>query len=311
MNSRPIVIFSYNRPLHLREVMEAVVRDGKMASREIKVFIDGPRGERDISLQKEIGSVIDEFSSRAMISPTWRATNLGLRKNIVEGLNEVFSSADSAIILEDDIVPNEGFFEFMDAALDFYQTEHNVWHINGYAEPLGPGILPGLYFSRQMHCWGWATWADRWAKYDRNPEALIETQSPEFIFYLDINGTKSNWGQVVANAQGEIDSWAIFWMTTILKHSGLCLSPGGSLVTNIGFDGTGTHYTRKSVFKRRPPRTKFVPNYNFASEIVEDFNALERLSDFYRRGRRFSRLRALAKQLIRLSVLRNQSTRSS
>ena len=42
-----------------------------------------------------------------------------------------------------------------------------------------------------------------------------------------------------------INSIQIWWVWNILKNNGLCINPVNSLVTNIGFDGTGTHYKNK------------------------------------------------------------------
>jgi hypothetical protein len=40
---------------------------------------------------------------------------------------------------------------------------------------------------------------------------------------------------------GEIDSWAIRWHASMFVQNKLTLYPNKSLVTNIGFDGSGTH----------------------------------------------------------------------
>ena len=45
-----------------------------------------------------------------------------------------------------------------------------------------------------------------------------------------------------------IHSIQIWWTWNILKNKGVCINPITSMVKNIGFDGTGTHYN-KSVEK--------------------------------------------------------------
>jgi hypothetical protein len=41
--------------------------------------------------------------------------------------------------------------------------------------------------------------------------------------------------------KGEVNSWAIRWYASAFIQNKLTLYPGTSLVSNIGFDGTGTH----------------------------------------------------------------------
>ena len=43
-------------------------------------------------------------------------------------------------------------------------------------------------------------------------------------------------------------SWAIRWNATIFLKGKLSLNSGRSLVTNIGFDGTGTHCDKYGLF---------------------------------------------------------------
>ena len=40
---------------------------------------------------------------------------------------------------------------------------------------------------------------------------------------------------------GELDSWAIRWHYAVFVHDGLTLFPPRTLVSNTGFDGSGTH----------------------------------------------------------------------
>ncbi len=39
-----------------------------------------------------------------------------------------------------------------------------------------------------MNCWGWATWKDRWQKFERNPENLINEFSKEDIYRFNVDG---------------------------------------------------------------------------------------------------------------------------
>jgi hypothetical protein len=109
----------------------------------------------------------------------------------------------------------------------------------------GRQITPhSYYFSKYMHCWGWATWRRAWQLYDREMEhwpsfkaagglRTISEGSIEFeeVWAHELNGAYFN----------KIDSWAYRFLFSCWANSGLACLPAKNLVSNIGFDGRGTH----------------------------------------------------------------------
>ena len=47
------------------------------------------------------------------------------------------------------------------------------------------------------------------------------------------------WSQIIANAEGRLNTWAIFWYAHIFLNKGLCLNPIRTQILNIGLDGSG------------------------------------------------------------------------
>ena len=92
-----------------------------------------------------------------------------------------------------------------------------------------------------MNCWGWATWADRWAQYSKDPKRLLTTWSRERREAFNVGGAHNFFAQVENNAAGRTNTWAIFWYATIFERGGFCLNPARSFVQNIGLDGSGEH----------------------------------------------------------------------
>ena len=58
---------------------------------------------------------------------------------------------------------------------------------------------------------------------------------------FDLEGAIAYTRMLKAQIAGQNDSWAIRWHASTFLAGLLQLSPGRSLVRNIGFDGTGTH----------------------------------------------------------------------
>ena len=140
--------------------------------------------------------------------------------------------------------------------------------------------IPEIYLGRTrrvMNCWGWATWADRWAHFEKNPHGLIDNWSAEQKHYFDLDSSGVFWHQVTANAEGKMNTWAIFWYATLYEKGGLCLNPSHSYVDNIGHDGSGVHCGNAQTLTTTKPALCNKTQLNWPANIAESSVAIERL----------------------------------
>ena len=165
-------------------------------------------------------------------------------------------------------------------ALDYYQDKPKVWHVSGWAYPIDHSDLGDTFLSRVMNCWGWATWADRWQSFEKNPQKLTRELSSRQKFDFDLEGTGVFWSQVERNLAGELNTWAVFWYATIFKNDGLCLSPTQTYVHNIGHDGSGTNCGNAENVEPRILNTSTTPS--FEQSLIESSLTVERIKDYYR-----------------------------
>lgn len=203
--------------------------------------MDGPRHEEDRRKQEMMLSDLHVVSGFASVEVRTREFNVGLEQSISAGITAVMAEYGRVIVLEDDILVSPRFLRFMNDALEFYQEKKQVWHISGWNFPIDAAHLPSSFLWRTALGWGWATWADRWQHYKRDPQALIQRWDQIDIQEFNLYGSYDFWDQVIKNASGQLHTWAIFWYGTIFEHGGLCLNPTKAMTTNIGFDGSGTH----------------------------------------------------------------------
>jgi hypothetical protein len=136
----------------------------------------------------------------------------------------------------------------MNDALDFYETDERVIAVHGYMHPVD-APLPETFFLRDPGCWGWATWKRGWDLFDADGAghlAQVRAQGRESEF--DLDGSYDYIGMLEGQIAGRNQSWAILWYATAFLKGKLTLYPGRSLVTNIGFDGSGTHGGEESRF---------------------------------------------------------------
>ncbi|NTW43170.1 MAG: glycosyltransferase [Anaerolineaceae bacterium] len=274
----PIALFVYARPDHTRRVVEALQKNSLAEETDVIVFSDAaklPEKEKSVAAVRDYIAEIKGFKS---LTVHHRPHNYGLAKSIMEGVTDVISNYGSIIVVEDDIVTAPDFLRFMNDALDRYRHEPKVWHISGWNYPIDPAGLGNAFFYRLMNCWGWATWADRWKDFEKNPARLISEWDKETIKRFNLDGGHCFWEQVKANASGKINTWAIFWYATIFLHNGLCLNPTVSYVQNIGTDGSGENCGRSDFFLANHDAVEV----SIFPDVVEESSiAIDRICRFY------------------------------
>jgi hypothetical protein len=238
MSPAPIVLFAFDRPYHTGRTLYALAANALADQSDLIIYADAARNEVEASLVGNVRTLVHAVSGFRRVTVIERKTNYGLARNIIEGITEVCNHYGRVIVLEDDIITSPDFLTFMNTTLEHYVDESRVWHISGWNYPIDPEGLGDTFFWRVMNCWGWATWADRWKHYEKNPHRLIQTWNPDTIKRFNLDGAHNFWSQVIANQAGKINTWAIFWYATIFAHNGLCLNPTRSFVCNIGHDGS-------------------------------------------------------------------------
>ncbi|MDA9983891.1 hypothetical protein N9E29_02180 [Porticoccaceae bacterium] len=267
----PVAIFGFKRADHLEQTLNAILRHDGYSNRQYYIFLDNYKKKSDRVNVEEVRLMVEShpLKNKTIIA---RPRNLGLKDNIKSGLDFVLSTYDTVIVLEDDIVVGPLFFRYMDTCLESFAYDNSVFHINGWQYPVN--LEEKLYFSSIMNCWGWATWRNRWVKYDDNYESYVDNWSFWKKIKFDLYFSGLFWNQIRLNKLGTLNTWAIFWFATIYENKGSCVSPHSSLVENIGFDSSGEHSKDvKNVYTRKL-KTKQV-DYKFITKPNDDFYFLK------------------------------------
>jgi len=247
----PIVLFTYNRPDHTLQTLQALKKNHLASDSKLYIYCDGaPKKNESPYLLQKIAEVKDITKSNqwcAKVEIIERETNFGLAKNIVSGVTEIINQYGKVIVLEDDIITSSGFLSYMNDALELYKNDDQVMNISGYSFPTDT-IMPETYFCNLGSCWGWGTDAKSWSKYIDDPKYVWSYLQDKNLFqqYNFKYGNYSN--QLRQNIKGIKKTWAIKWYSTLFLCNGLCLHPGISLVKNIGMDDSGTNSNKSNFF---------------------------------------------------------------
>jgi hypothetical protein len=277
----PIALFVYNRPDHLHITLEALKKNYHADESNLFIFSDGPKSNNDIQAVQNVRSIINHITGFKSIQITEQPKNIGLAASIQSGVEDVLRLFGRVIVIEDDIVTSPAFLSYMNQALNFFQDDQRIWHINGFTHPISIKSFGDIFFNRVMDCWGWATWSNRWQFYERNPNKLIKEMSLNQKLAFDLNGTNEFWPQVERNAIGEINTWAIFWYATIFLKHGLCVSPAKSYTQNIGFDGSGENCLDDGSSNKILASLNINTVVDFRQPVAENIVAVNRIRKFY------------------------------
>lgn len=290
----PIVLIVYNRLWHTQQTVDSLLKNDLADQSDLIVFSDAPKNMDASKQVQEVRTYLNTITGFKSIRIVKRDENWGLSKSIIEGVSEVVNQYGKVIVLEDDNESSPSFLQFMNQALDFYQDEKRVWHISGWNYPISSEELGDAFLWRVMNCsGGWATWADCWQYFEKDPKKLIEQWSVKQKKIFDLDGSGIFWRQVKSNMRGHTNTWAIFWYATIFNNNGLCLNPSISYVKNIGYDGTGVHSSAQDNYFIDQLNNKSI--INFPSQTNESKEAVFLIKNFFKSQKKSFPLRVFNK----------------
>ena len=247
MTTAPILFFTYNRPSHTRQSLEALLNNELCSHSDIFIFSDGYKNKDDKQEVIKVRELIHSINGFRNISIIERNENYGLARNIIEGVTEIIDKYKRVIVLEDDLITSPLFLTFMNESLVRYKDEDNVGHVQGFCFPIEG--LPDSFLIRWPGSWGWATWDRAWKQFNPDgAELLKEIKRRRLTKTFDFNGKYPFTKMLERQVRGENNSWAIRWHASLFLNNVLSLNAGKSLVQNIGFDGSGIHSGNDEIY---------------------------------------------------------------
>ena len=236
----PIILFAYNRPKHVKQVLEALQQNKLSEQSELFIFSDGGKDFEDEKLVEETREILDNTTGFKKVTVFKRPVNFGLAANVIDGVSTIIEKYGRVIVLEDDLVTAPTFISFMNKALDVYENVDEVAHIHSFCYA---GLnLPDTFFIKWVGSTGWATWQKSWKLFERNGEKLLaKLKEKRLTKDFDFNGQYPYTRMLKRQIAGRNNSWAIRWNASLFLNNKLSLNTGKSLIHNIGFDGSGMH----------------------------------------------------------------------
>ena len=248
----PVVFIIFNRFDTAERVFNAIAQ---AKPKKLFVIADGPRSNKSGEAEKcaRVRSLIEKIDWPCTVYKNFSDTNLGCASRITSGLDWVFSQTDRAIILEDDCLPEQSFFRFCDELLERYKNDERIMQISGENKfhRTAP-VESSYYFTRNIHIWGWATWARAWKLYDIDMKTWPSLKKNKILNTLySQKSAQYHFSRLFDKYyRNEIASWDGKWVYSVCKQSAFSIAPKNTLVKNIGTDSPdATHGNMKSIYK--------------------------------------------------------------
>ena len=241
MNCAPILLFVYNRPEHTQRCIESLKRNLLATDSTLYIYADGAKDDTQKPAVNEVRSYIHTIRGFKETIIIERDENWGLARNIIDGVTTQVNKYGRVIVLEDDLVVAPYFLQFMNDALETYQNEPKVGHIQA-CDFTQDSSLPDTFLIKWTGSWGWATWDRAWKHFNPNGKELLqELEQRKLTRTFDFNGKYGFTRMLRRQIKGKNNSWAIRWNASLFLKDILSLNVGRSLVQNEGFDGSGTN----------------------------------------------------------------------
>jgi hypothetical protein len=242
----PVLVLGFNRPDGIRQLFAML---SVIQPEQLFFAVDGPRAGNldDHERVDQTRKLIELIDWDCDIQTQFQSENLGCARGVTAGIDWFFSKVTEGIILEDDVIPVESFFQFSAELLVRYRDDQRVWCISG-SNRLPSGELPPDYsyrFSAIPQVWGWATWRDRWEKYSLDISNWRANGLSHYKLLKTVGYSPSAFAFWSANfdlmARMAVDTWDTQMVNAAMRNSALAVIPNVNLVDNIGWGTDATH----------------------------------------------------------------------
>ncbi len=236
----PILFCVFNRLDYTKQVF-AKIR--KAQPKQLFVAADGPQKNKEndaVLCQETRDWIVANVDWDCDLKLLFAGRNMGCSMTMKSAIDWFFFNVEEGIILEDDCVVADCFFDFCGIMLDKYRNCPEVMVVTGH------GVLDRessvkksdyVFGKGYFNEFAIATWRRAWQKNDYHLGKWPEFKQKEiYNFHQDKEVVECLYGEIERNYR-EGYCWGKNWMQNIIMNNGFYISPIGNLVKNIGIIG--------------------------------------------------------------------------
>lgn len=272
----PVLLIAFNRPDTTAIVFQKI-REAK--PNKLYVAVDGPRKEKlgeDILCQ-EVIDITKQIDWNCEAKYLIQEKNLGCGLGVTKAISWIFETEEMAIILEDDIVAVQSFFNFAEELLVKYKDEEKVAMISANNYTPDYSMTEDYVFTKYGHIWGWATWKRVWDKFDINVPYIEDDLKNKKLKRNEISKQEyayfKKYAQMILKSINNktINTWDYQFAYFRISNNLLSIAPRVNLASNIGTASSRTDSVAKINKNYYPADESFIL-YNHPIRIECNFN---------------------------------------
>lgn len=240
----PVLFLVFNRIDTTKEVFAQIK---KIKPPKLYIASDGPREDRpdeSTNVQKIRAFLLESINWDCEVFTRFNEVNLGCKISVSQSIDWFFQKEEMGIVLEDDCLPSQSFFQFCQELLQKYQYDERIFLITGYNKQNNwRKDEHDYFFSNLGGIWGWASWKRAWNHYDVDIKDIDNFIANDgFTKSLGKSLGKLKQEMIYNNViRDNVDTWAMQWGYARHKNNALTCIPSMSLIKNIGFGEHATH----------------------------------------------------------------------
>lgn len=252
MVETPVLYIAYARPEYARQSFDAIKA---VKPKKLYFYSNIARADRpdEIRRNNEVRAMAKEVDWDCELKTYFRDDYVDIFPSLWSAIDWVFANEEQAIVLEEDAVATQGFFEYCEFMLKHYKDEKDVWLISG--NNFTPEYSPkgfDVFFSRYAGIWGWAGWRDRWEKIDRKMTSYPTEGKKALRNYFGSRIQAWQMGKRLDSTYRKAQKdgpWDLIFWYHMMVNNGKFARPSAPLVTNVETYGTN-HDIRANLQKK-------------------------------------------------------------
>ena len=249
----PVLFCIYNRLSYTQRSFQQI---RKAKPPQLFIAADGPKNKKDkINCQENRAWVVKNVDWKCELKLLFSERNLGCTIAMKDSIDWFFTNVKYGIILEDDCVASNSFFQFCSILLKKYQFNEKIMTIVGFNSFHDKDIwnennrkifekkkTDYIFLKGPFNEFGIATWKRSWVKNDMHLSKWSEYKKKDILkFYNDKNVTDNLKIKLKSICESPLYScWGNIWITNTILNDGLYIMPLKNMVNNIG--EIGVHF---------------------------------------------------------------------
>lgn len=301
----PVLLIFWKRYDIFSKTFESIK---KAKPSKLLFYQDGPRNNSDLEDINKCRSLIETIDWKCEIFTHFNNKNVGCDPNVYNAIIWAFSIVDKCIILEDDVVPNNDFFNFCQILLDKYENDTRINMICGMNNQEIIDRDTSYIFSRFGSIWGWATWKRVIDQWDSTYSLIKSNHYKDFMYYYK---TTSEYDyaikKMITHSKTNIAYHESINLISQISHYQLNIVPTVNLIKNIGLTSDSTHSSENLKLLIKKQREQYnMEQYPINLPLVHPTTVMQDLSfDEYFRYTRVNKLiDSIKYQLLKIRYLR-------